>query len=426
VSDQSTGPIPVVRSELPGDAPAPGLRDLPLEVWILVGVAFVVAVGYGILGPALPLYGKSFGVSTFWASTVISGFALMRFLWAPISGSSVNKWGERAVLFGGLLIVGMSSLLAGLAPNFAWVVILRGLGGIGSSMYTVSAFALLLRVTDPALRGRAAGAYSGGFVLGGLFGPVIGAAVISISLRAPFFIYAGALLVAALVAAIGLHGKEIRERASAVEAKSGASDEPEGWGSFFRALRNSSYFAALLVNLGVGFVIFGIRNALTPLFVVHDLHLKPSWVGIGYAVLSVVQAVLLIPFGRITDLVGRRFAMISGGALLIVSMFVLAFATNRWEFLAAMALGGVAGAFISSAPAAVVGDVTGGRRSGPLLAGFQMMSDFGAILGPLAAGLIADMSTNSTAFVVGGVVLIVPFIASLRMRETKGLPAPVL
>lgn len=418
-------------NELPASASEtaprePGLRDLPFEVWILVSIAFVVAIGFGILGPALPLYAKSFGVSTFWASTVISGFALMRFLWAPVSGTSVNRFGERAVLYVGLLLVGLSSLMAGLAQSFVWVVVLRGLGGIGSSMFTVSAFALLLRVTDPALRGRAAGAYSGGFVLGGLFGPVIGAAVIAISLRAPFFIYAAALLVAAAVAFFGLRGTRVDARAALVEAESGGGTETEGWGSFFRALRNSSYLAALLVNLGVGFVIFGIRNSLTPLFVVNDLHLTPSAVGIGYAVLSVVQGALLIPFGRITDVVGRKFSMVTGSIIMIVSMFVLAFAHNRWEFLLAMVLGGAAGAFLSSAPSAVVGDVTGGRRSGPLLAGFQMMSDFGAILGPLLAGAIADISTNATAFVVGGAALFLPLVATLLMRETKGLPAPEL
>jgi MFS family permease len=404
----------------------PGLRDLPFEVWILVSIAFVVAIGFGILVPTLPLYAKSFGVSTFWASTVISGFALMRFLWAPVSGTSVNRFGERAVLYVGITLVGVSSLLAGLAHAFVWVVILRGLGGIGSSMFTVAAFALLLRVTDPRLRGRASGTYTGGFVLGGLFGPVLGSLVVTISLRAPFFVYAGFLFIAAAVAFFGLRGKHLEERAAAVELESGVQDEKEGWGSFFRAIKNSSYLAALLVNFGVGFVIFGMRNTITPLFVVHDLGLAAAAVGIGYTFASITQAALLIPFGRITDLVGRKFSMVLGSAIMIVSVFVLAFSHNRWEFFLAMALGGAAGAFLSSAPSAVVGDVTGGRRAGPLLAGFQMMSDLGGITGPLLAGAIADKFTNSSAFVVGGAFLVIPLIASIKMRETKGLPAPEL
>jgi MFS family permease len=139
-----------------------------------------------------------------------------------------------------------------------------------------------------------------------------------------------------------------------------------------------------------------------------------------------MQGALLIPFGRITDLVGRKFSMVVGSSIMLVSVFALALSHSRWQFFVAMALGGAAGAFLSSAPSAVIGDVTGGRRAGPLLAGFQMMSDLGGITGPLLAGFLADAFSNSAAFLVGGCFLVIPLLASIRMRETKGLPAPEL
>ena len=58
----------------------PYLADLPRDVAVLSFVAFAVALGYGIAAPALPVYARTFGVSAFVASTVISGFALMRLL----------------------------------------------------------------------------------------------------------------------------------------------------------------------------------------------------------------------------------------------------------------------------------------------------------------------------------------------------------
>ena len=50
---------------------------------------------------------------------------------------------------------------------------------------------------------------------------------------------------------------------------------------------------------------------------------------------------------------------------------------------------GVGAAFVGTAPGAVVGDIMHGR-GGRVVAVFQMASDAGAILGPLAAGLLAD------------------------------------
>ena len=114
-------------------------RALPPEVAVLTAVAFSVALGFGIVAPAIPLFAKDFGVTNFAASAVISVFALVRFVSAPVAGRLVNRLGERVVLAAGIGIVGISSLLAGLSGSYAQLVVLRGVGGFGSAMFTVSA-----------------------------------------------------------------------------------------------------------------------------------------------------------------------------------------------------------------------------------------------------------------------------------------------
>ena len=49
------------------------------------------------------------------------------------------------------------------------------------------------------MRGRAAGFFQGGFLLGGMTGPAVGGLLALISLTAPFFFYAGTLAVAGVV-----------------------------------------------------------------------------------------------------------------------------------------------------------------------------------------------------------------------------------
>ena len=63
----------------------------------------------------------------------------------------------------------------------------------------MSASSLLLGVTTSGQRGRAMGAFSGGFLLGGIAGPGLGGLVTGWSLRAPFFLYAGTLAAAGAV-----------------------------------------------------------------------------------------------------------------------------------------------------------------------------------------------------------------------------------
>src|SRR5665647_1756511 len=82
--------------------------SLPPEVAVLTAVAFAVALGFGIVAPAIPLFAKDFGVSSFAAGAVISVFALVRFASAPVAGRLVDRLGERLVLASGIGIVGVS------------------------------------------------------------------------------------------------------------------------------------------------------------------------------------------------------------------------------------------------------------------------------------------------------------------------------
>ena len=115
------------------------LRGLPPEVAVLAAVAFFVAAGFGIVAPAIPLFARSFGVSRTAAGAVVSAFALMRLSSALGVGRLVNRIGERIVLGTGIAIVAVSSALAGFASDYVQLLVLRGAGGIGSAMFSVSA-----------------------------------------------------------------------------------------------------------------------------------------------------------------------------------------------------------------------------------------------------------------------------------------------
>ena len=403
----------------------PLLAGLPREVAVLTGVAFCVALGFGILIPVLPVFARTFDVSALQASAVISAFALVRFVTSPLAGALVDRVGERAVMASGLLIVAVSSAAAGFSQTFMQLIVLRSVGGLGSSMFTVSALALLLRVVDSDQRGRASGAFQGGFLLGGVAGPAVGGLVVAWSIRAPFFVYAATLLLAAAVAMVFLAKSRLRDLEHAVAQ--GAENKLE---QLREALRDRAYQAAIMVNLVTGFVVFGLRASAVPLFVTEGLGRSASLSGIGFLVAAGLQAALLLPAGRMADTQGRRKALLIGTIGTGIGMLALTaadVAANGWGteavagtalFFVAMAIQGAAGAFLGSAPAAVVGDIMGGRRGGIVVATFQMMSDVGAIVGPLVAGYLVDSFDFDWAFAAGAALTLAAVTFVVRMPET--------
>lgn len=408
------------------------LRGLPPEALVVAVIAFCVALGFGIAAPAIPLYASSFGVSALLASAVISVFALMRLVASPGAGAAIDRIGERRVLTSGLLIVSVSSFLAALAQNYGQLIVLRGLGGIGSAMFTVSAMALLLRLVRPDQRGRAAGAFQAGFLIGGVLGPAVGGAVIGLSVRAPLLVYAITLLLAAAVAwrRLPQHGAQPPQPEE--PAQPAQPEEPEEPGepvapaapvdepppTFWAALRTSPFRAALAANLTNGFVTFGLRMSLVPLFLVEGLGESESWAGLAFLVAALVNVAVLTPGSRMADRRGRRPAMMVGAATTCLGMVALAFAGAGWSALLAMAILGASGAFMGSAPAATAGDVAGSRGKGSIFAGFQMTADFGAIVGPLAAGLLADALGFTWAFLAGAAVAALALLLAAGMSET--------
>jgi MFS family permease len=403
----------------------PLLSGLPREVAVLSAVAFCVALGFGIVGPILPVFASSFGATNLEAGMVVASFALVRLVTSPLSGALVDRVGERLVMSTGLIIVAASSALAGLSQSFVQLLVLRGVGGLGSSMFTVSALALLLRVVETEQRGRAAGAFQGGFLLGGITGPALGGIVVAVSIRAPFFVYAASLTAATVVALVFMSKSHLREREHKV-----AGGEENKLEQLRTAFRDRAYRAAVGTNLVAGFVVFGLRASAIPLFVKEGMERTASFTSWAFFLAAVLQGLLLLPAGRMADTQGRRKALLIGTIGTTVGMTVLTatdFAINGRGsqavlatalFLLALAIQGAAGAFLGSAPAAVVGDTLGGRRGGIVVATFQMMSDVGAVTGPLVAGLLIDSFDFSWAFAVGAVLSLFAVALVFFMPET--------
>ena len=395
-------------------------RDLPREVPVLSAISFTVALGYGIAAPAIPQFARQFGVSVAAAASVISVFALLRVAGALPAGRLVDRFGEPAVMAVGIAVVAVSSILAGFSTSFAELLVLRGGGGAGSAMFSVSSQALLLRRVPAGQRGRASGLFSGGFLLGGISGPAVGGVIAAWSLRAPFFLYGALLVVPVFIAAVVLRPDSRRagpapgERPMAIAAAPVPGFGPE----IARALRSRVFRAAAFTNLADGFAALGVRGALVPLFVRDVLHRSAVWTGVGFLIFAALNAAALLPGGRIADTAGRRPVIITGCLASAAGLAVLAVLSGPWAFLAGLAVAGLGSGLLDVAPSAMIGDLLGGR-GGTLVAAYQMTGDIGAVAGPVVAGLLVDAASYQAAFAAAAAVLGLAAVLCVLAPETR-------
>ena len=374
--------------------------------------AFAVAVGYGIVAPVLPQFARSFDVSVTAASVVVSAFAFFRLVFAPAGGFLVDKLGERWVYMTGLLIVVVSTLATGLAQGYWQLLVFRGLGGLGSTMFTISAMALITRLSPPGARGRIAGLYATAFLLGNIGGPVLGGLLAGFGMRIPFFVYAGTLLVATGVVAVFLRGGR---RPSA----DGPGDEQEPL-LVREALLHSGYRAALISSFVNGWTSFGVRVAIVPLFAAANFDAGAGIAGTALASFAVGTASVVSVAGWLSDRYGRRPMVIAGLVISGVTTFLLGWCDTVPLLIVASVIAGVGAGILNPAQQAAVADVIGAERAGgKVLATFQMASDSGAILGPVVVGLVVDRLGYTVGFAVSGLLLLAAAVPWLLAKDTK-------
>jgi len=86
---------------------------------------------------------------------------------------------------------------------------------------------------------------------------------------------------------------------------------------------------------------------------------------------------------------------------------------------AAAVIAGVASGVYNSPQQAAVADIIGKARGGPAIATFQMMSDFGSIVGSFGVGVLAQQLSYGWAFGISGAILLLAGIGWMFAPETR-------
>lgn len=375
----------------------------------------MIALGYGIISPALPSFARTFGVSITAVTFLVTVFSVSRLCFAPISGLLTQRLGERRIYIGGLLVVALSTAACAFSQAYWQLMIFRAISGIGSTMFYVSALGLMIHISPADARGRIAGLFTTSFMVGAVGGPAVGALAAGWGLTAPFVAYGVALLGVAVVLFYSLRNSELT-----------APPPPTRTTVTMRqAMRVRAYRSALLSNFAMGWSAFGLRIALVPLFISDVMGRGVGVIGLVLAAFAGGNALAVVPSGYLSDRIGRRRLLIIGLAVSGVATAWLGALLSLPAFLVVAAVtGATTGIFMSPLQAAVADILGSEARAGTPVAAVQMMSDLGAIVGSMTVGWVAERLGYSWDFVIGGLVLLIAAVGWLRAPETR--PAPDL
>jgi MFS family permease len=351
-----------------------------LLIFVSVMVFFDVAF-FAAIAPLLPDYVDEFGLSKGEAGILAGAYAAGTLLASLPAGFVATRAGPRRTVIGGLLLLGVSSLVFGFAKEIVLLDAARFVQGVAGALIWSGALTWLITSTSPERRGSVIGTALGTAVAGALVGPVLGALAAEIGTEAVFgAVLAISLLLAVIASRFPEAGPPERQPLRQVAAA-----------LFSRPVRVATAFVA------VPSLMFGVVEVLVPLRI-DDLGGDHLAIAGGFVVGAGLEASLAPLSGRYSDRAGRRTPFVTGTCICAVAMIGIAAAPTLGPVLAALIVASL-GAGICFTPAMTLlseaADLSG------LQQGFAAgLSNMAWAAGQTAGALVGGGMASATGYAV--------------------------
>ncbi|HOK58861.1 MAG TPA: MFS transporter [Methanothrix sp.] len=383
------------------------MTDLPKSIIPLYLSVFVSVLGFSLVAPVFPLYVLNLGATHLMLGIIISVYGAVQLLTQVPAGRLSDLRGRKPVLLIGLLTFVIMPLFYIYASNAYQLILIRIFGGIGASMVWPVAMALIVDCVDPSHRGLAMGWYNASFYSAVAVGPVIGSLLYGgFGIKAPF-VFWSIFATAALVIVIFV----VREP----PIRSGVLSSNTHRSKLIIDGSLITFIICCSVVMLPG-LIGGFNMTLLPELAL-SVGVGVSQLGILYLAYAGTNALSNIYFGRIADL-GHRRLLISGGSLgCALGFAALGHGPGLLTQLLALSLLGLSSGICTPAAAVVVSDVTSPERRGEIFGIFNTSRMLGVVIGPIIAGLTADLSGLGGALTAFLAVTLMISAMTLSLRE---------
>lgn len=173
--------------------------------WLLTTTILASSLAFvdgSVVNVGLPALGATFKAGAGDLQWVIDAYLLPLSALLLLGGAAGDRFGRLRLLVVGIAMFGAASIVCALAPSLLWLLIGRGLQGVGAALLMPNSLAILGAGFSGAARGRAIGIWAAVGAVMGAVGPVLGGWLIDTVGWRSIFLINPPLAIGAIVLAI--------------------------------------------------------------------------------------------------------------------------------------------------------------------------------------------------------------------------------
>ncbi len=294
----------------------PARAGMPAVLWALLFGNFVIGTGVMAVPGTLNDISTSLDVSVATAGQLISAGAVLMCLGAPLCAALVAGWDRRRLLALSMVWYALLHLACALAPNFALLLPLRVLALVSPAIFTPQAAACVGLLVPPEQRGRAITFIFLGWSVASVLGMPISAFVGgTLGWRSAFAVVALLSLVAAAWVWRAMPNG-VKPPALSLAA----------WKETFRSKALMTTVAVTVLYAAGQFVQF---SYFAPYFR-HKLDLSPGALSLYFMWFGAFGLLGNVLMSRYVDRIGVERAVMTGVALMALSLLLFPLGTTLW------------------------------------------------------------------------------------------------
>jgi DHA1 family tetracycline resistance protein-like MFS transporter len=376
--------------------------------------------GLGIIIPVMPklileLTTGTLSEAASYGGWLVSVYAIMQFICAPIVGALSDRYGRRPVLLASLFGFGLDYLLLAFAPTIGWLFLGRMIAGIMGASFT-TAGAYIADISTPDKRAQNFGIVGMAFGLGFILGPVIGGLLGGFGSRVPF------IVAAALTLLNWLYGYFILPESLKPENRRAFQWKRANPVGTLKSLFRYRVIAGLFISLAFVYIAAHAVQSNWSYYTIEKFNWNERAIGISLGVVGLMFAIVQGGLIRIIiPKLGQERSVYIGLSLYAVGFLLYGLATQGWMMYAVTiiyCLGSIAGPALQG----IMSGIIPPNEQGELQGGFTSLMSLASIIGPPIMNELFAFFTSKDApiYLPGAAMLLgalLTIISSLLARR---------